>query len=59
MQVAFGLKAHSGWATLVILGNSAGQYVVADRHRIELADEPWAKQPYHAARRLAHDAAVS
>ena len=49
MKVAFGLKAHSGWAALVVLGKEAGRYVVIDRRRIELVEERWAKQPYHAA----------
>ena len=49
MKVAFGLKAHSGWAALVVVGKDAGEYVVVDRRRIELVEETWAKQPYHAA----------
>ena len=49
MRVAFGLKAHSGWAALVVLAKESGTYVVIDRRRIELVDERWAKQPYHAA----------
>lgn len=57
MQVAFGFKAHSGWAALVVVGECVGRFVVVDRRRIELVDEPWAKQPYHAAQRLEPDAA--
>lgn len=49
MRVAFGLKAHSGWAALVVIGKQDGDYVVVDRRRIELVEETWAKQPYHAA----------
>ena len=49
MRVAFGLKAHSGWAALVVVGKDDGEYVVVDRRRIELVEETWAKQPYHAA----------
>ena len=52
MKVAFGLKAHSGWAALVVLGKQDGQLVVVDRRRIELVEEEWAKQPYHAAEDL-------
>ena len=52
MKVAFGLKAHSGWAALVVLGKQDGQLVVVDRRRIELVEEEWAKQPYHAAEGL-------
>ena len=49
MRVAFGLKAHSGWAALVVIAKENGEYVVVDRRRLELVEETWAKQPYHAA----------
>ena len=49
MKVAFGLKAHSGWAALVVVAKQRDELVVADRRRIELVEENWAKQPYHAA----------
>lgn len=49
MNVAFGVKAHSGWAALVTVGDPAGDVVVVDRRRIELAEDGWARQPYHAA----------
>jgi hypothetical protein len=55
MKVALGFKAHSGWAALVALGRAAGDLVVVDRRRIELADPAdgeWARQPYHAAEGL-------
>ena len=55
MRVAFGMKAHSGWAALVVLGTHSGELHVVDRCRMELVDEDessWAKQPYHAAERL-------
>jgi hypothetical protein len=52
MKVAFGLKAHSGWAALVVLGQQPHDVVVIDRRRIELVKEEWAKQPYHAAEDL-------
>lgn len=48
-SLAFGLKAHSGWAALVALGEADGRLEVALRRRLELASEPWAKHPYHAA----------
>ena len=51
MKVVFGLKAHSGWAALVVLGNQK-DLVVVDRRRIELVEHEWAKQPYHAAEGL-------
>ena len=57
MRVAFGWKAHSGWAALVVLGAGGGSRLqVVDRRRIELVqgDEAgWAKAPYHAAMGLA------
>jgi hypothetical protein len=55
VRVALGLKAHSGWAALVVVGNSGDEFQVIDRRRIELVEErdsPWAKQPYHAAEGL-------
>jgi hypothetical protein len=52
MKVAFGLKAHSGWAALVVIGKHDDELSVLDRRRIELVEEPWAKQPYHAAEGL-------
>ena len=55
MRVAFGLKAHSGWAALVVVGHDDGRLSVVDRRRLELVDgqnASWAKQPYHAAEGL-------
>lgn len=52
MKVAFGLKAHSGWAALVVVGKQRDELVVVDRRRIELVEQSWAKQPYHAAEGL-------
>jgi hypothetical protein len=55
MKVAFGMKAHSGWAALVVLGTRSGELQVVDRRRMELVEKDgasWAKQPYHAAERL-------
>src|SRR5215475_2478833 len=57
MKVAFGMKAHSGWAALVVIGKNAGEFVVVDRRRIELVEDEWARQPYHAAEHLKPDAA--
>jgi hypothetical protein len=59
MRVAFGFKAHSGWAALVTIGRLGKEYQLIDRRRIELVDEgeSWAKQPYHAAERLNADQA--
>ena len=55
MRVVFGLKAHSGWAALVVLGASGDELQVVDRCRMELVERDeasWAKQPYHAAEHL-------
>jgi hypothetical protein len=52
LKVAFGLKAHSGWAALIVMGIDGGQQYVIDRRRIELVEEEWQKQPYHAAEEL-------
>ena len=52
MKVAFGFKAHSGWAALIALGKTRGDFEVVARRRVELVEEEWAKQPYHAAEEL-------
>jgi hypothetical protein len=55
MKAAIGLKAHSGWAVLVVIGDSGGKFQVVDRRRIELVEPEslsWARQPYHAAEGL-------
>lgn len=57
MKVAFGFKAHSGWAALVVLGKEKNDLVVVDRRRVELVEIEWAKQPYHAAEGLKPEAA--
>jgi len=57
MRVVFGLKSHSGWAALVVVGKQRDELVVVDRRRIELVENSWAKQPYHAAEGLESKAA--
>ena len=57
MKVVFGLKAHSGWAALVVLGKQKDDLVVVDRRRIELIENEWARQPYHAAEGLKSEVA--
>ena len=55
MKVAFGMKAHSGWAALIVLGTRSREFRLVDRCRMELVEEQeasWAKQPYHAAEGL-------
>jgi hypothetical protein len=51
-KAAFGFKAHSGWAALIVLGTRDGDLEVLERSRVELVEEEWAKQPYHAAEEL-------
>ena len=60
LKIAVGLKAHSGWAALVVIGVAGDEVQVCDRRRIELVepgDVGWAKQPYHAAEDLPPDKA--
>ena len=54
MKVSLGLKAHSGWAALIVLGYDGEVYQILDRRRLDLVEpgEEWAKQPYHAAEEL-------
>lgn len=51
-EAAFGLKAHSGWTALVVLGAVDDNLQVLERRRLELIEEEWQKQPYHAAEEL-------
>ncbi len=57
MKVAFGMRAHSGWAAFVVVGKRDGNFLMVDRRRIALVEDEWAKQPYHAAEDLKPDAA--
>ena len=60
LNVAFGFKAHSGWAALVVIAGPASAYQVLDRRRIELVEAgnaAWGPQPYHAADGLDPDEA--
>ncbi len=61
LKVAFGWKAHSGWAALVALAVRGDDIEVLDRRRVELVPpgaRQWAKQPYHAAGRSVAACAV-
>ena len=49
---ALGLRAHSGWAALVAVGGGSASPAILGRRRIEMADDPEARQPYHAAEEL-------
>jgi len=53
-RAALGFRAHSGWAAAVALGGPIDRPTVIDRRRVELVDanDPHAKQPYHAAAEL-------
>lgn len=51
-NAALGLRAHSGWAALVVLAGPPESPAVAVRRRIELAGPGIPKQPYHAAENL-------
>jgi len=51
------MKAHSGWAALVAIGDRDGEFTVLDRRRIELVEGGVAKQPYHAAKTMKPEAA--
>lgn len=57
MKVAFGMKAHSGWAALVVVGRRDRDLAVISRRRMDLVEEEWAKQPYHAAENRKKEAA--
>jgi len=51
-RAAMGLRAHSGWAALVVVAGPARSPSVIDRRRIELITPGIPKQPYHAAEKL-------
>src|SRR2546421_11697588 len=60
MKVAIGLKAHSGWAVVVVVGRANDSLQLIERSRIELVraqDTPWGRAPYHAGQPLDPDAA--
>ena len=53
-RLAFGFRAHSGWATAVVVAGSLSKPLVLERRRIVMADPamPGYKQPFHAAEPL-------
>ncbi len=53
MLAAFGIRSHSGWATLVVATGAAPRGSVVERRRIELIEAGIPRQPYHAAEPLA------
>lgn len=54
-RAAIGLRAHSGWAAVVVVAEPLNAPTVVERRRIELADQQieGSMQPYHAAEDLA------
>lgn len=57
MDVAFGFKAHLGWAALVVVGRRDRNLEVVERRRVALFADTWTLPPYHAAERLEPEAA--
>jgi hypothetical protein len=54
IPAALGLRVHSGWAALIVVGGSPRAPEISARRRIEMADPQLAgsQQPYHAAEGL-------
>lgn len=52
-RIALGLRTHSGWAVMIALQGPVSDPVVVDRRRLELCDQSFPRQPYHAAESLA------
>jgi hypothetical protein len=54
VPAALGLRVHSGWAALIVVGGSPRAPEISARRRIEMADPqlPGSQQPYHAAEDL-------
>ncbi|MBA2625689.1 MAG: hypothetical protein H0U89_08810 [Acidimicrobiia bacterium] len=48
MEVALGLRPHSGWAVVVAVGGDARRPVVVESERAALLPEDLPRQPYHA-----------
>lgn len=51
-RAAMGLRAHSGWAALVVVAGPSRSPSVIDRRQVELISLGIPKQPYHAAEKL-------
>ena len=49
MDLALGLRPHSGWAVAVAVGGDHAAPALVDRRRLALADLPPPVQPYHDA----------
>lgn len=59
MDVALGLRPHSGWAAAVAVGGDPAAPAPLDRRRLALADAPPPVQPYHEAAGLPADDAAA
>jgi len=57
---ALGVRAHSGWAALVVVAGPPASPAAIERRQLDLAIPglSGAKQPYHAARQLALESAA-
>src|ERR1700738_5274360 len=58
---AMGLSAHSGWAAMVVLANTAARISVLVRSHVDLIDarDPDSKQPYHTVESFSLEAAAA
>jgi hypothetical protein len=58
---AMGFSAHSGWAAMVVLANTAARISVLVRSRVDLIDarDPDSKQPYHTVEFFSLEAAAA
>ncbi len=61
MSVAIGLRVHSGWAALVVIGGTPRAPSVVERRRIVIADPAirGSKQPFHAAEKMDQEKAAA
>ena len=59
MRAALGFRPHSGWTTVVALGDDDGTVAVLERRRVELIDPELPRQMYHAAAQLGLDSGAA
>jgi hypothetical protein len=52
MRAALGFRPHSGWTTVVALGDDGGGVALLERRRLDLIDATLPRQMYHAAAAL-------
>jgi hypothetical protein len=60
-RATMGIRAHSGWAAVVVVGGTERKPRVMDRRRIVIADAaiPGSKQPFHAAEMMEEERAAA